>query len=98
MDSEKEEVLKKYNEAEQRLSKKDYLGNILYFPFDNEQEYFYTIDSFQRSSVLDQLNQEFDVQEKLSISKRTQTIHVKFAADEEPLPLCVFARWSRGKF
>ena len=97
MDENKEALLKKYAEAEHRLSKKDYIGNILYFPYDVDQDFFYTIESAQRSHVLDQLNQEFDVQEKLSISKRTQIIHVKFADDEEPIPLCVFARWGKGK-
>ena len=46
---------------------------------------------------LDQLNSEFDVQEKLSIAKRTQTIEVKFDKASEPIPVCVFARWSKGK-
>ncbi len=97
MDPEKESLNKKYAEVDQRLSKKDYIGNILYFPFDVEEEYFMTIDSVQRSHVLDQLNQNFDVQEKLTVSKRTQTIHIRFAADEEPIPVCVFARWTKGK-
>ncbi len=98
MEQPKDEVAKKYTEVEHRLSKKDYIGNILYFPFDVEQDYFYTIDNVQRAHVLDQLNSEFDVQEKLSISKRTQTLHVRFANDEDPIPVCVFARWSKGKF
>ena len=97
MEQSKDNLQKKYSEVEHRLQKKDYIGNILYFPYDVEEEYFYTITSIQRAPIMDQLNQEFDVQEKLSISKRTQIIHVKFAPDEEPIPLNVFARWSKGK-
>ncbi len=92
-----EEINKNYADLERRLTKKDYVGNILYFPYEPDEQYFYIIDPVQRVKILDQLNQEFDVQEKLTISKRTQPIEVKFGRDAEPSHCLVFARWTKGK-
>ena len=92
-----EEANKKYADIERRLTKKDYVGNILYFPYDSDEEYFYIIDPTQRAKILDQLNQEFDVQEKLTVSRRTQAIEVQFGKDTEPIPTYVFARWTKGR-
>ncbi len=97
MEQAKKELENKYSDAERRLSKKDYVGNILYLPYDPDGQYFYSVDPTQRARLIDQLNVEFDVQEKLSVSKRTSMIEVKFGKDEPPLPVCVFARWSKGK-
>ena len=97
MDPAKEALTKKYAEIEHRLTKKDYVGNILYLPFDPEEKYFYTINATQRAPILEQLNKEFDIQEKLSISKRTQQLDIVFKPGDAPLPVYVFARWSKGK-
>ena len=97
MEEDRETLLRNYAQAEQKLAKKDYIGNILYIPFDPDEEYFYTIDPTQRAKILDQLNQQFDVQDKLSVAKRTQVIDVQFEKDGDVLPVCVFARWSKGR-
>ena len=94
---EPEEITKNYAETERRLTKKDYVGNILYIPYDPDEEYFYSIDPTQRAKILDQLNQDFDVQEKLTISKRTQPIEVRFGKEDEPVLCYVFARWTKGR-
>ena len=97
MELSKEELNQKYSEAERRLTKKDYTGNILYLPFDPEEEYFYILNSQTRSMILDQLNSQFDVQEKLNVSKRTTALDVVFKKGEEPLPVYVFCRYTKGK-
>ncbi len=97
MEETKEELNQKYAEVERRLSKKDYTGNILYLPFDPEEEYFYILNSQTRSMILDQLNREFDVQEKLNVQRRTTPLDIVFKKDQEPLPVYVFCRYSKGK-
>ena len=97
MDKSKEEINKKYAEAERRMGKKDYTGNILYLPFDPEEEYFYILNSQTRSLILDQLNGQFDVQDKLNISKRTTALDIVFKKGEAPLPVYVFCRYTKGK-
>ena len=98
MEPTKEDIFKKYSEVERRLAKKDYVGNILYFPYDPDEKYFYSVDPTQRAHIIDQLNVQFDVQEKLNVNKRTQIIEVQFGKESAPLPCCVFARWTKGKF
>ena len=67
MEQEREIIGKKYAEVEHRLSKKDFIGNILYFPYDVDEEYFYTINHVQRASIMDQLNSEFFLDIKLAV-------------------------------
>ena len=97
MEPTKQAISKKYADLERKLTKKDFVGNILYLPFDPEEEYFYTINATQRAPIMEQLNKEFDIQEKLSVSKRQQQLEIVFNAGESPLPVYVFARWSKGK-
>ncbi len=97
MEPSKEEVNQRYAEAERRMTKKDYTGNILYLPFDPDQEYFYILNSQVRSMILDQLNSQFDVQEKLNVSKRMTPLDIVFKKNEEPLPVYVFCRYTKGK-
>ncbi len=97
MEVSKEEAMRRYMQAEKKLEKKDYVGTLIYVPYDPQDKYFYYLDKENRAIILDQLNQEFDCQEKLSVNKRSLTLDIQFQKDAEPIPTRIFARVAKGK-
>ena len=94
----KSELIKRYDKAESKLRPEDYIGNVKFCPFSDDEQYFsYLFHKDTPVFVLDQLNADFDIAKSLTVKQRLTDLHVRYQHGQEPILTRVFARIAKGK-
>ncbi len=94
----KTEMIRRYDQAENKLRPEDYIGSVTFCPMQEEEQYFtFLYHKDTPSFVLDQLNADFDITRSLTVNQRLTDLHVRYRHGDEPVTTRVFARIAKGE-